>query len=125
MVTLSHCVCVSRRATRPRAWSLRCGGCCERGPLPPTPSRKGRGRKNLTPPPFAGGGWGEGTAMTPLNAAQADLDAVEAIVRSAGTSFYRGMRVLPPDRRHAMYAIYGFCCMVDDIADEECAFGAK
>ncbi len=56
---------------------------------------------------------------TPLGAAQADLDAVEKIVRSAGTSFYHGMRVLPPDRRHAMYAIYAFCRIVDDIADEE------
>ena len=56
--------------------------------------------------------------MTPLGAAQADLDEVEAIVRAAGTSFYRGMRVLPPDRRHAMYAIYAFCRLVDDVADE-------
>ncbi len=55
---------------------------------------------------------------TALGAAQADLDAIEAIVRSAGTSFYHGMRVLPPDRRHAMYAIYAFCRIVDDIADE-------
>jgi squalene synthase HpnD len=62
---------------------------------------------------------------TPLGAAQADLDAVEAIVRSAGTSFYHGMRVLPPDRRHAMYAIYAFCRLVDDIADEEGPFDAK
>ena len=44
---------------------------------------------------------------------------MEAIVREAGTSFYRGMRVLPPDRRNAMYAIYAFCRIVDDIADEE------
>lgn len=57
-------------------------------------------------------------ATPPLGADQADLDAVEAIVRAAGTSFYRGMRVLPPDRRHAMYAIYAFCRIVDDIADE-------
>jgi squalene synthase HpnD len=28
------------------------------------------------------------------------------------------MRLLPPDRRHAMYAIYAFCRIVDDIADE-------
>jgi squalene synthase HpnD len=55
---------------------------------------------------------------TPLGAAREDLDAVEAVVRSAGTSFYHGMRVLPPDRRHAMYAIYAFCRIVDDIADE-------
>ncbi len=56
---------------------------------------------------------------TPLGAAQADLDAVETIVKAAGTSFYRGMAVLPPDRRHAMYAIYAFCRIVDDIADED------
>ncbi len=61
----------------------------------------------------------------PLGANPADLDAVEAIVRAAGTSFYRGMAVLPPDRRHAMYAIYAFCRIVDDIADEETAFADK
>ena len=54
----------------------------------------------------------------PLGVAQEDLDAVETIVRAAGTSFYHGMRVLPPDRRHAMYGIYAFCRIVDDIADE-------
>ena len=27
--------------------------------------------------------------------------------------------MLPPERRHAMYAIYAFCRIVDDIADEE------
>lgn len=58
------------------------------------------------------------TNSAPLGVAQADLDAVETIVRAAGTSFYHGMRVLPPDRRHAMYAIYAFCRIVDDIADE-------
>ena len=62
---------------------------------------------------------------TPLGAAQADLDEVEALVRKAGTSFYRGMRVLPPDRRHAMYAIYAFCRIVDDIADEDGALADK
>jgi len=54
----------------------------------------------------------------PLDVAPADLQAVEAMVRAAGTSFYRGMRVLSPDRRYAMYAIYAFCRVVDDIADE-------
>ncbi len=53
-----------------------------------------------------------------LGADAADAAAVTALVRAAGTSFYRGMRVLPPDRRLAMYAIYGFCRIVDDIADE-------
>jgi phytoene synthase len=54
----------------------------------------------------------------PLGAAQGDLDEVERIVRAAGTSFYRGMKILPPDRRAAMYGIYAFCRIVDDIADE-------
>ncbi len=47
-----------------------------------------------------------------------DLAAVTALVRRSGTSFYRGMRILPRDRRAAMFAIYGFCRVVDDIADE-------
>ena len=55
---------------------------------------------------------------TPLNAAPEDLAEIETIVKAAGTSFYQGMRVLPPDRRHAMYAIYAFCRIVDDIADD-------
>jgi squalene synthase HpnD len=36
----------------------------------------------------------------------------------AGSSFYLGMRVLPQAQREAMYAIYGFCRIVDDIADD-------
>lgn len=58
------------------------------------------------------------TGAPRLGADPADLSAVEAIVRRAGTSFHRGMRILPPDRRHAMYAIYAFCRLVDDIADD-------
>lgn len=38
---------------------------------------------------------------------------------AAKSSFYLAMRVLEPERRDAMYAIYGFCRAVDDIADEE------
>lgn len=56
--------------------------------------------------------------MTPLGAAPADLAEVEALVLGAGTSFYRGMKVLAADRRAAMYAIYAFCRIVDDVADE-------
>ena len=62
---------------------------------------------------------------TPLGADPADLAAVSAIVRRAGTSFYRGMAMLPPDRRHAMYAIYAFCRIVDDIVDEPGELAAK
>jgi phytoene synthase len=60
-----------------------------------------------------------------LNASPADLATVEQIVRNAGTSFYQGMRILPPDRRAAMYAIYAFCRLVDDIADEPAPLEAK
>jgi squalene synthase HpnD len=37
----------------------------------------------------------------------------------SGSSFYVGMRVLPKPEREAMFAIYGFCRIVDDIADDE------
>jgi phytoene synthase len=57
-------------------------------------------------------------SMTALGASPADLAEVESVVKAAGTSFYRGMRVLPPDRRAAMYAVYAFCRLVDDVADE-------
>jgi phytoene synthase len=63
--------------------------------------------------------------MTTLNAPQADIATVERIVRDAGTSFYRGMRILPPDRRAAMYGIYAFCRLVDDIADEPAPIEVK
>ena len=63
--------------------------------------------------------------MTPLGAAASDLREVEALVRRAGTSFHRGMKVLAADRRAAMYAIYAFCRMVDDVADEPGPLGEK
>jgi squalene synthase HpnD len=61
----------------------------------------------------------------PLSCDPDDLALVEAIVRRSGTSFARGMRVLPPDRRYAMYAIYAFCRLVDDVADEPGPFADK
>ena len=56
--------------------------------------------------------------MTALGAAPPDLEVVEELVLRSGTSFHRGMKVLPPDRRAAMYAVYAFCRIVDDVADE-------
>ncbi len=44
---------------------------------------------------------------------------VTALVKASGTSFYHGMKILPPPRREAMYAIYAFCRVVDDIADDD------
>jgi phytoene/squalene synthetase len=46
-----------------------------------------------------------------------DAAVVKARVARAGSSFTRGMRVLKGDRRRALFAVYGFCRAVDDIAD--------
>ncbi|SIQ47693.1 MULTISPECIES: presqualene diphosphate synthase HpnD [Acidiphilium] len=54
-----------------------------------------------------------------------DAAVVTAATRAAGTSFYRGMAVLSPPRRVAMYGIYAFCRAVDDIADEDAPLAAK
>ncbi len=43
----------------------------------------------------------------------------ELRAKVSGSSFYAGMRILPEAEREAMFAIYGFCRIVDDIADEE------
>ena len=42
----------------------------------------------------------------------------QAAERASGSSFYSGMRILPPAQREAMYEIYSFCRAVDDIADD-------
>ena len=44
---------------------------------------------------------------------------VEQATRASGSSFYSAMRILPAAQRDAMFAIYGFCRRVDDIADSE------
>ena len=42
-----------------------------------------------------------------------------AVERKAkGSSFYSAMRLMPKAEREAMFAIYAFCRMVDDIADD-------
>ena len=43
--------------------------------------------------------------------------AAEALP-AAGSSFYTAMRLLPRERREAMYAVYAFCRAVDDVADD-------
>jgi phytoene synthase len=48
-----------------------------------------------------------------------DIAYVTDLVKRSGTSFYHGMKMLAAPRRDAMYAIYAFCRVVDDIADEE------
>jgi phytoene synthase len=46
-----------------------------------------------------------------------DRATVESIVRKSGTSFYWALRMLPPQERQAMFAVYAYCREVDDIAD--------
>ena len=50
---------------------------------------------------------------------------IRRIVEDAGTSFYWAMRLLPRERREAMYAVYAFCREVDDIADGELPAAGK
>ncbi|HTB41662.1 MAG TPA: squalene/phytoene synthase family protein, partial [Reyranella sp.] len=53
--------------------------------------------------------------MTTEPQAASDPAALQAQV--SGSSFYAAMRVMPKAERAAMFAIYSFCRMVDDIAD--------
>jgi phytoene synthase len=41
------------------------------------------------------------------------------LTRKSGTSFYYAFRVMPKDKRQAIYALYSFCRVVDDCVDEE------
>ncbi len=50
---------------------------------------------------------------------------VRRMVKASGTSFAEGMRVLPKERREAMYALYAFCREVDDIADDSPTIEAR
>jgi len=45
--------------------------------------------------------------------------------KAAGSSFYWAMRLMPVERRDAMFRIYAFCREVDDIADEPGAADVK
>ena len=42
----------------------------------------------------------------------------QAQKKAANSSFYSAMRLMPKAEREAMFAIYAFCRMVDDIADD-------
>lgn len=55
--------------------------------------------------------------MSATAEAAEDAPAVAA-GRAKKSSFYLAMRILPKAQRQAMYEIYSFCRLVDDIADE-------
>ena len=50
---------------------------------------------------------------------QTPLTMQDLQAKVSGSSFYAGMRILPRAEREAMFGIYGFCRMVDDIADDQ------
>jgi 15-cis-phytoene synthase len=41
------------------------------------------------------------------------------LTRQSGTNFYYAFRILPEEKRRAIYALYAFCRVVDDCVDEE------
>jgi phytoene synthase len=43
----------------------------------------------------------------------------EALTRRSSSNFAYAFRLLGPERRHALHAVYAFCRFVDDIADDE------
>ncbi len=54
-----------------------------------------------------------------MSALATENSNADAVARAAGSSFYAAMRILPRDRRQAMFEIYAFCRHVDDIADSD------
>jgi len=41
------------------------------------------------------------------------------VAREAGSSFYAGMRLLPVERRNALFAVYALARRIDDVADDD------
>ena len=50
---------------------------------------------------------------------------VENIVKKSGSSFYWGMKLLPEIKKRAMFSVYAFCRVVDDIADNSGTIRSK
>jgi phytoene synthase len=47
-----------------------------------------------------------------------DASLSARVTRQSGTSFYYAFRILPREKRRAIYALYSFCRVVDDCVDE-------
>ncbi len=71
----------------------------------------------------AGGVAGNLRGATPLPARPRQLKEAYAycrdITRRSSSNFYYAFRLLAPERREALFAVYAFCRFVDDIADDE------
>jgi 15-cis-phytoene synthase len=55
----------------------------------------------------------------------AAYDACRRIAQASGSSFYAGMRLLPADRRDAIFAVYALARRIDDVADGDLPPEAK
>jgi phytoene synthase len=55
--------------------------------------------------------------LTATAAVSPAFEHVRRVARESGSSFYAGMRLLPPDKRDALFAIYALARRIDDIAD--------
>ena len=60
-----------------------------------------------------------------MTSVAAAYEECRRITRSAGSSFYAGMRLLPADRRQAIYAVYALARRIDDVADGELSRAEK
>ena len=45
-------------------------------------------------------------------------EACVAVTKAASTNFHIAFQTLPPDRRNAVFAVYAFCRLADDIVDD-------
>ena len=52
-----------------------------------------------------------------MTAVELAYEHCRRIARESGSSFYAGMRLLPPDRRNALFAVYALARQIDDVAD--------
>ena len=56
-------------------------------------------------------------ATAPVETQVSEAQVSGAPSRASGSSFYTAMRILPRVQREAMFEIYSYCRLVDDIAD--------
>jgi 15-cis-phytoene synthase len=57
--------------------------------------------------------------------AERAYETARRVAHGSGSTFYRGMRLLPPPRRDALFALYALARRIDDIADGELSTDAK
>ncbi len=62
---------------------------------------------------------GGSPVSTAQPSAQVAWEHVTRVARASGSSFYWAMRLMPAQRRAAMFAIYAYCRELDDIADAD------